>query len=182
MREDVDKIFKAKKVLQKMSGGINPINGVEIEEQSFLHDPRIIRCFAFISGLLDDEIQRRLKRSGSIPQTFCITPEEKELIKLPERSMGVNEFARCVNSVIDMEKCKKLSGTAINNRLKKMGVLSEEVIEEGKKRTVINDKSHSYGIEVEKRSYGGDEFDMILFNDKGKKFLLENLETIMSDN
>ena len=180
MREDVEKIFKAKKIIQKIAEGVNPINGEEIEKNSFLHDPRMIRCFAFIAGVLDDEMERKLYGNRQKPDSFSITPEEKKLIELPDRSIGVNEFARCVNSVINTSRSKKLSGAVINKQLKKMGILSEEITQEGKKRTIVNDKSSNYGIETEKRSFNGNEYDMILFNEKGKKFLLENLESIMS--
>lgn len=180
MREDIERIIKAKKILQKIAGGINPINGEEIEKESFLHDPRMIRCFGFVAELLDDEIGYRRSGRRPGPESFNITLAEKESIRLPERGIGVNEFARCVNEVIDLTRSKRLTGAIVNRQLKKMGILSEETTQEGRKRTIVNDNSHNYGIQTERRNYEGNEFDMIIFNDQGKKFLLENLEKIMS--
>lgn len=54
MNEELEKIQKARLVLQKIANGINPINGEKIEEESFLNDPRIIRCFYFVAEVLDN--------------------------------------------------------------------------------------------------------------------------------
>jgi len=72
-----------------------------------------------------------------------------------------------------------LTGTEINKQLKKMGILGEEKLDNGKTRTVTNEKSHDYGMEMEERSYNENKYEMVVFNDWGKKFLLENFEKIM---
>lgn len=66
----------------------------------------------------------------------------------------------------------------INRQLKKMGILSEESLEDGKKRTIVNDNSKNYGIETVRKNYNGVEYDMVCFNDMGKQFLLDHLEEI----
>ncbi|MEW5920345.1 MAG: hypothetical protein AB1796_05190 [Bacillota bacterium] len=179
MREDVEKIYKAKRVLQRMAGGINPFNGEKLEEGSFLHDPRMIRCLHYVCDLLDDHAENRLRSGSNKAKAFNITPQQKGLIELPDRNIGVNEFARCVNRVLSAES-KRLTGALLNKQLKKMGILSEEIMENGKTRTIINEKSQNYGIVTEKRNYDGNEFEMILFNAEGKEYLLRNLESIMS--
>ncbi|RJX28509.1 MAG: hypothetical protein C4554_02370 [Dethiobacter sp.] len=140
MREDIEKIYKAKRILQRIAGGVNPLNGEKLEEDSFLHDPRMIRCLHYVCGLLDDQAANRLRSGSNKPKAFNISPQEKDLIELPDRNIGVNEFARCVNRVISAES-KKLTGALLNRQLKKMGILSEEIMEKGKTRTIINEKS-----------------------------------------
>lgn len=111
---------------------------------------------------------------------FLITAEEKEKVVLPEGKIGVNEFAHCINAVIDLNKSRRLTGVELNKQLKKMGILSEIELEDGKKRTTINEQSKDYGIETERRNFNGVDYEKVVFNDQGKKFLLENLEKIMS--
>jgi hypothetical protein len=67
----------------------------------------------------------------------------------------------------------------LNKRLKKLGILGEESTIEGKMRTVINEKSAQFGFEAERKSYNGVEYDMVVINNVGKKYLLENIENIM---
>ncbi|HEY8343803.1 MAG TPA: hypothetical protein VIL66_01250 [Bacillota bacterium] len=111
---------------------------------------------------------------------FVITAEEKERVVLPEGKIGVTEFARCINAVIDLNKSRRLTGVELNKQLKKMGILSEKELEDGKKRTITNEQSHQYGIETEIRTFNGVDYEMVVFNEQGKEFLLENLEKIMS--
>ena len=61
-----------------------------------------------------------------------------------------------------------------------MGILSEVVNEEGKKRTTTNDKSHLYGFHLEKRNYNGREYEAVVIDDKGKQFILDNIKDIMN--
>ncbi len=173
-------MIRAREILQKMANGVNPFNGKQIEESSFLHDARMIRCLYFVQDVLDRVIAGELTKGGAKGLPFSITAEEKNRVVLPDKGIGVNEFARCVNSVIDLQRSKKLSGMELNKQLKRMGILGEEKNEEGKTRTVVNERSTEFGIESEKRVFSGNEYEMILFNDKGKKFLLDNVEKIMS--
>jgi hypothetical protein len=53
MIKDIEKIEKARLIIQKIADGTNPINGQPVEADSFLHDSRIIRCFYFISEVLE---------------------------------------------------------------------------------------------------------------------------------
>ena len=68
---------------------------------------------------------------------------------------------------------------AENKKLKKMGILGEQSMEDGKTRTILSDRSEEFGIESESRNNNGSSYEMILFNETGKKFLLESLEKIM---
>jgi hypothetical protein len=110
---------------------------------------------------------------------FIITAEEKSKVQFPEGNIGINQFARCINSVIDLNQSRKITGVEINKQLKKMGILAEEPLADGKRRTIVNDNSPKYGIVTEKRNYSGNEYDMVCFNDIGKKFLLNDLEKIL---
>lgn len=74
---DAEKLKKAKAVLQKMGQGINPVDGTPIESDSFLHDPRIIRCLFFVSEVLDLAIDSKSQTSNR-GQVFAITAAEKE--------------------------------------------------------------------------------------------------------
>jgi hypothetical protein len=75
---------------------------------------------------------------------------------------------------------KRLTGVELNKQLKKIGVLSEEATPNGKTRTVVNDNSINFGFESVKKEYNGNEYDMVVINNKGKKYLLDELETIMA--
>ena len=180
MVNDFEKMDKAKAVLTKIAKGINPLNGEPISDESFLNDPKIIRCFYFITEVLDNVMNGTYGRSGKLAN-FIISQEQKERVALPEGLIGVNEFSKHVNMCIDQNVSKKLTGVEINKRLKKLGVLGEETNSAtGKSRTVTNSNSREYGFEMITRSFNGTEYDMVVMNDTGKRYLMEHIEEIMS--
>ena len=102
----------------------------------------------------------------------------KNKVIFTEGNIGVNEVAKCINEQINPLISKKVTGAQLNKGLKKLGILSE-LEEDGKKRTTTNERSKDYGFFLEKRSYDGREYDMVLINDEGKKYILDNIEEIM---
>jgi hypothetical protein len=179
MIDEFEKMEKAKTVLLKIAKGIDPLTGEAIAETNFLNDPRLIRCFYFITEVLDDVIQGVYRKTRSHLPDFIITPEQKQRVTFPEGKIGVNEFSRQINQSIDINTSKKLTGVELNKKLKKMGILAEKNLENGKTRTVTNSNSAKYGFEMENRKFNGVEYEMVVINDQGKKYLLDNIETIM---
>ncbi len=177
MKEDYVKIAKAKNVLLMIANGIDPTNAKRIETTEFLHDERIKRCFIYVAEILG----RNIRDAENDNKKFIMTDEERARVILPEGKIGVMQFVKCVNTFVDLSKSKKLTAVSLNKQLKRLGILSEQVTEKGNTRTVVNEKSKDYGIETETKVYKNRSYDMILFNDVGKKYLLDNLQAIMEN-
>ena len=177
MYSEFEKIAMAKGVLEKIAQGTDPSTGEVIAGESLLNDPKLVRCFYFIAEVLDKVLSGLYKIKAS---EFFITKEQKRRVKFPEGKIGVNEFSGCVNRVIDLSISKKLTGVELNRHLKQMGILGELKIDDAKTRTVTNDKSKEYGFEMERRIFNGVDYEMVVMNDQGKEYLLENLESIVT--
>ncbi|NLO38428.1 MAG: hypothetical protein GX115_02995 [Ruminiclostridium sp.] len=171
-----DKIQKAREVLLKIAHGANPITGNEMEGEAFLNDPRIIRCFYFVADVLQNVLNGSYSNRKNA--SFVISPEQKSRVRFPEGKIGVTVFSKCINEVLEMTS-KQLTGMELNKRLKQMNILGETVNSEGKAVTTINEHSNKYGFELEHKVFNNREYDMVVMNDTGKQYLLENLETIM---
>src|SRR5690348_8285188 len=98
MNSDFEKIEKAKEMLQKIAGGVNPLNGEMIEKDNILNDTRIIRCFYFIAEIMDNVVNGVYSRNGNRLEKFIITTEQKNKVQFTQGKIGVNEFSRCINS------------------------------------------------------------------------------------
>ena len=170
-------IENATEILQKIANGINPVNGESISDESFLNDPQIIRSFYYILQILEGVLSGVFTKK--ITGKFNINDEQLKAVVLPEGKLGISEFLKCINNVLDISN-KKITATELNKKLKQMKILSEQKDTDGKAITVINDNSYRYGFEIEHRSFNGREYDKILVNAKGKEYLLENLVKIMS--
>ncbi len=180
MISEFEKISKAKLVLEKVARGIDPLTGEEITEESFLHDPRISRCFTFVAEVLENVLNGVYSERASKIEQFVITPEQKASVVLTEGKIGLTEFTKCINECINLNFSKKLTNVELGKRLKKMGILGEVIGEKGKTRTVTNENSAAYGFETITRSFEEHEYQMVVINEQGKRYLMDHLEEIMS--
>lgn len=178
MVKEAQKLLESYNILLKIANGINPIDDSHINEQSFLHDPQVIRPLFYLADYISKEIEKK-NTPHKKPTEFLLTKAQFEEIILPPGKIGVSDFAKAVNRVIDSTISKKLNGATINKKLKELGILAEEVDEEGHHRTVTNDKSEGYGIESVTRNFNGREYQKVVFNDLGKEFLLKKIQQLM---
>ncbi|THE09452.1 hypothetical protein E1I69_22330 [Bacillus timonensis] len=178
MNQDHERLIESKNIIKALANGVNPLTGEKVSNDSFLNSPGIIRPLFFLSQYLEHLPNTPIKKKK--PKAFTITSEEKSCIVLPSGKIGINVFAKAVNEVIDENKSKKVNGKVINRRLKTLGILSEETTENGNTRTITNDQSEGYGIELVTRQFNNREYKQVVFNDIGKQFLLDHLERIMS--
>ncbi|MEO4052380.1 hypothetical protein [Solibacillus sp. CAU 1738] len=176
MKEDLTKLLEAKMIIEKLANGVNPIDQSQIDSSHFLNDSKIIRSLFYLVNYLNDEISNS-KIIGK-PKRFIITEEQIAKIQLPTGKLGLNDFAAAVNEVIDPLFTKKLSGAIVSKKLKELAILSETVNEDGRKRTVTNEISSSYGIEMITRFYDGRPYNQVVFDELGKEFLLNNLNRL----
>ncbi|MEH7436746.1 hypothetical protein V7182_04550 [Neobacillus drentensis] len=177
MAKDYEKLVESRNLLHKMANGMNPVDGMPIKAEGFLNDPRIIRSLFFLVDYLDEELSKEPRQKRV---KFIITDNQLNQVVLPEGNIGINDFANAINAVIDTRTTRRINGTMINKQLKKLGILGEGKTEEGKTRTVTNDKSEGYGIVTAVRFYNDRQYEQVVFNDTGKEFLLRNLQKIMS--
>lgn len=113
---------------------------------------------------------------------YYYNDEELKIEEMPIKNLiasedvGVGKIAQYIN----IKYKENIKGQDINDWLKSQWILSEYKDEEGKKRTIINDRSSKYGI-ISKKKVGRmwEEYDAIIFEEKGKKFILDNREEII---
>lgn len=178
LREDIVKLVEAKEVIEKLANGMNPIDHSVVESTHFLNDSRVIRPLFYLVQYINDELAGKRKLVPK-PTKFVITDEQLANISLPQGNIGINDFANAVNEVIDLSYSKKLSGTVVFKKLKELGILSESINTEGRRRTITNENSAAYGIECVKRFYKGRPYTQVVFNDIGKDFLIQNLRKLI---
>lgn len=180
MANEKDKMIRAREILHSIIEGKEPFSDEEIKSDSFLNEPRMIRCLSYIVKVLTSNIEEMNRpRSRRYKQEFYITEEELKKVQLPDRNIGINEFCREINAAIETETRKKLTGQVLNKQLKLMGILSEKMAESGRIHTILSDCSHEYGITTERASYNGRVIDKIVYTEKGKQFLMDNLFDIL---
>ena len=97
---------RAKRYLDCLVQGINPLDGTVIPEGDTVRQVRIARCLQYVSGILEQvienhgEVQRvKKKRSERLP--FSLTPEQLLSLKPEPQPVSISEIVQKCNAMID---------------------------------------------------------------------------------
>ncbi len=177
MHKDIELVTRAQEILREIARGINPLTKEKIEESNFVNNPKMIRCFIFCAEQLE---KAKVLPKNTNPH-FIITPQQKANIIINSETIGFAQFARLVNEVIDESISKKASARTIIQSLKTLGILGEFINSRNKKETTVLANSADYGFVSVHREMNGREFDQVMANRQGQKYLLDNLEMLMGE-
>lgn len=164
---------EAIQILELLTQGKNPVTKQPVESTHFLHDTDIIRPLSFLLGTIQQVKTSKTAKEFVIPQGV--------LEGLPDwkgTQIGVNEFCRHVNYLIVPYGSKQVTSKHLFDRLKQLGMLSEETTSEGGKRTVLNESSEGYGISTTERNFKGRPYTQIVFDEQGVQLLTKLVEEL----
>ena len=74
---DLEVMQRAKKYMDRLAQGIDPITGNEMPEDSLLNNVRLARCFFYVSGILQQVIDngRTVGNKQQKKNSFVVTPQ-----------------------------------------------------------------------------------------------------------
>ena len=191
-------IQRARDYMDLLAQGIDPISQKAFEPESIVVEPRLQKCFAFVSGILEELLANggyvSLPDDGSgAPQfelvrkkvAFRLTPEQRGRVFVARGSVTPISFVNQINRVIDSEAMEKLSVKRINAWL-----LKNEYVFETKQPSVVNrmvmkpmQKATGIGImeaEVTDPRTGEIKSRLVL-TEQAQRFLLDNLDEILEE-
>lgn len=177
MNTEIELITKAQEILKEIARGINPLTKEKIEMDNFVNNPKMIRCFMFCAEMLE---KAKLPTKNTNTQ-FIITDAQKEKINIEFDKVGLSVFVRRVNEVIDESISKRVSQPRITQSLKTLGILGESINEKGNKATITIPISADYGFETKRVISGDREYNQVVANRQGQKYLIDNLEMLMGE-
>ncbi|MFC4355221.1 hypothetical protein ACFO0S_09195 [Chryseomicrobium palamuruense] len=160
-------------VLELLTQGKDPVTKEMVEATHFLHDPQILRPLSFLLGTIQHVKSTKAAKEFIIPEGILEgLPDWKGI------QIGVNEFCRHVNLLIVPLGSKQVNSKHLFDRLKQLGILSEETTEEGGKRTILNETSEAYGISTTERNFKGRPYTQIVFDEQGVNLLTKIVEEL----
>ena len=197
-------IQHAKGYLDLLSKGIDPISQKEVDPASIVAEPRLQKCFAFVSDLLEELLANdghvALSYDGadappnaSAPQyelvrkkdPFRLSQEQRGRVMIAKGPVTPITFVNHINRVIDSEAMEKLSIKSINTWL-----LKNEYISQTKQPAIITKtvmkpmlKAADIGIEEAETTdpKTGEIKSRIVLTQKAQQFLLDNLDRILEE-
>lgn len=187
-------IAHSKTYMELLSQGVDPISKQSIADDSVLAQPRLKKCFAFVSEILAE----LLENNGFVALTpdaaekytivekkaaFSLSDEQIRNIYVSSKPVTVNMLLKCINRVVDVKRMDKLSVTSVNSWLVSNGYLIET-----KERAFINktvrrpsDKSIEIGLmeqEVVDAATGEVKYQMV-FTQQAQRYILNHLDEIV---
>ena len=180
MATEIEKLIRAREILNMIIQGENPFSHELIEEECFIHNPKMIRCLCYINEVLTRDIEKQKK--NTYRKDLLITEEDMKKVIFPKEDLGIRDFVNAVNSVLDIEHRKGLTTNKFTHIMKNHQMLGEKVEEGGRRRTVCNESSIQYGFYMGQGMYNGVTYERVMINEKGKEYLRENLVRLLYEN
>lgn len=179
---ELEKIQRAKMYMDKLAYGIDPITDTEIPVDSVLNQVRLVRCFLYVSGILDKVIANG-GEVGAKPKVklhdFYATCGQMSMVPISEEPLRITQIIENINRAIHNPQMKKLNTTIITNWLLKKGFLEKRPGQDGKERRAPSTAGILLGLSTQIRRGQYGEYEAVLYNAEAQRFLFDHIESIL---
>lgn len=178
---ELETMQRAKMYLDKLAQGTDPITGQPVPPGDSLSNPRLSRCFQYVSGVLEKVIQNGGQIGAPEKKSFTITSEQIESAQLNGEPLRLADFIDRLLRATNYEAIKTLSPNKLTNWLLKKGLLKQEQTPDGRTRRVPTPEGEKIGITARMCESQSGEYLGIFYDDNAQKFLLEHLPSIAAE-
>lgn len=185
---------RAKHYMDSLAAGVNPIDGTPLVGETILRDERFIRCFSYISGVLNEKIMsygkstlqrptaRQIAEQKKQKKRFFLTDEQKASIPITPGPVGINTIAARINDKIDQSVMWGVSGGKLAARLVSMGYLEVTENEEGGRVRTATELGRASGITtLERTDAVGRHYQQNVYDERMQRFIIDNINELVND-
>ena len=184
---ELEKIAYAKKFIDQLANGINPLDGTHIPDEEVLNQVRVARCLFYVSGLLQQlmdqtaapNVRDAYKGKGHRKAEFALTQEARMQLSLSEKPLLIRDITERLNSLVDQNIVKRISAAAIHRWLVAEGIL-EEIEIDGKNRKHPTQAGDSIGIYTEQREGQYGIYTVLLYSADAQELIYDNIDAIIA--
>lgn len=179
--------------MDDMRQGIDPVSKLPVPDDSVIRQEKVINCFTFISGLLDemlnsveceqDSASDVLQEGSKMKKaSFHLTNSQIRQIKTSSSPLAVSTFIRRINAVVDKQSTESIHAKDIHGWLTAKGFLVErsvQIIKEEKEYIPAANASAIGVVDIIKqRDNGQPDHHSIKLTQIGQQFVLDNIGEI----
>ncbi len=185
---ELERIAYAKSFIDKLANGINPLDDTPIPDGDIANHIRLSRCFFYVSGILQKEIDRerrketKTKKAGRLP--FTITQEQLEKFEYSSMPISVSAMGKKINWLVreDIEEMKieKFSYRKINYWLHDIGMIEWREWNNGKRKRFPTAEGEAIGLVLEIWENYGRKSPVIYLSEETQHFIVDNFEAVMA--
>ena len=185
---ELEKIAYAKSFIDKLANGINPLDDTPIPEGDIANNVRLSRCFFYVSGLLQKEIDRERKKELNAKKAdrlpFSIAPEQLQRFEYSATPITASAMAKKINWLVreDIEsmKIEKFSYRKITYWLRDIGMIEWRDWNNGKQRRFPTAEGEAIGLTLQIWENYGRKSPVIYLSEEAQHFIIDNFEAVMA--
>ena len=182
---ELEKIAYAKSFIDKLANGINPLDDTAIPDGDIAKNVRLSRCFFYVSGILQKEIERESKKENREKKSqlvnFSITYEELQNFEYSSKPISATVLAKKINQLVERENMRKLSYRQIMGWLLNIGMLEYKNIGNGKLKRYPTQQGEDIGIVLEFWERGqGRKYPVIMYSEAAQRFIIDNIDAVIA--
>lgn len=174
---ELETLRRAKMYLEKLAAGIDPISGAAVPAGEVLDQERLRRCFSYVCGVLEGDIEREWRKVSKNLPVFHMDETRIAGLRPLDGTVGVRQLTDYINGQAGSSLMRKLSPTAITGWLVEAGMLALRDNASGKLPTP---SGTALGIITEERTSSTGEYTAVLYTPDAQQFILDHLPTILA--
>lgn len=177
---DLDVMKHAKGYMEKLSRGIDPISGSALPDDAALNNPRLMKCFAYVTDILDKVIANG-GRVGQFERTqeFRLTPEQKASVRLSTEPVRITWLVDALWQAAGNPDMKKPAIKRITNWLIEKGFMELGQGADGRPQRLPTRRGAQLGLTVRTAMSRDGEYLAVCYSEQAQRFLLDHLEEIL---
>lgn len=185
-----EKLVRAKKYMDYLSRGFNPLDEEPVKNDDIIRNERISRCLMYVSEVLTEVIEKGIAEKNKDErirhgkkEEFYLPMESREKFLTSEAPLTCADIAARLSELRDESKYKVLHGITITEYLASKGFLEEKITVEGKSFYNVTKDGEALGIFAEKRiSQNNAVYFITRLTCSAQQFVVDNLDEIIEYN
>lgn len=178
---ELETLQQAKLYINKLARGIDPISNHEIAADSVLNQVRLVRCFFYVSEVLQRVMEYGYgQKTSQRLREFSITPQQICSVRPERYAVRITEFVKMLHNAAGDQGQKILPPTRITDWLAQNGFLENLRDENGKRYRMPTEAGKQIGLRADKRSNSNREYVVVLYEPQAQQFLLDHYWEIVT--
>ena len=178
---DLEIMQRAKRYLDQLANGVNPLTGQSVPDGEILNNVRISRCLFYVSDILRQVIENggtvsRPRKSSGTRRDFTITPEQLSRFQFSDTPLKITEIVRRLNELSNSEDMKQLQPVNITDYLRESGIMELVDNGHGKQVRLPTEAGYSIGLTADDRvAPNGQPYTAVFYSRDAQQFIIDNL-------
>ena len=183
---DLEIMQRAKRYLDQLANGVNPLTGQPVPDGEVLNNVRISRCLFYVSDILRQVIENggtvsRPRKSSVLRRDFTITPQQLAQFQLSDTPLKITEIVRRLNELSNSEDMKQLQPVNITEYLRECGMMELMDNGHGKQVRLPTEAGYSIGLTADDRvAPNGQPYTAVFYSRDAQQFILDNMGAVLA--